>query len=172
MSAPEEQGDGRESKFSAYSNYRNVTEKVVSAVEEAGDAYAYAAARKAEGKSLRSDDAIRLRRYLKRAAMMLLPELRANAKADPVYDDILQRWEEDGAAGDVAPDGGDEWPPFLRGIEQTPLRGAQPMQPWIEQFMRDIRRAAWEIGHLQAGQTTQTESLDPAEDQANAMLRD
>ena len=87
MSAPGEQPeDGRESKFSAYSNYHQVTGSVASAIDEAGDAYAYAAARKAEGKSLPSADAVRLRQYMKKAAMMLLPELRANSDADDVYD--------------------------------------------------------------------------------------
>lgn len=171
MSAPEEQTDGRESKFSAYSNYRNVTGAVASAIDEAGDAYAFAAARKAENKSLQSRDAIRLRRYIKKAAMMLLPELRANADADEVYEKILQRWEEDGAAGEVAPDGGDEWPPFLRGIEEVNLRGPQQMPPWVEQFVRDIRRAGWEIGHLQAGEKTESHSGDHIEDQVDKMLK-
>jgi len=171
MSAPEENRDGRESKFSAYSNYRNVTGSVASAIDEAGDAYAFAAARKAENKSLRSDDAVRLRRYLKKAAMMLLPELRANADAEDVYDEILKRWDEDGTAGGVAPDGGDEWPPFLRGIEEVQLRGPQPMPTWVEQFVRDIRRAGWEIGHLQAGEKTESHSGDHIEDQVDKMLK-
>lgn len=161
----------RESKFSAYSNYRSVTESVSAAIDNAGDAYAYASARKAEGKGLKSGDAIRLRRYMKKAALMLLPELRANEQADVVYQEILARWEDDGTAGGVAPEGA-EWPPYLQGIERVQLRGREPLEPWIEQFVMDIRRAGWEIGHLQAGETTQTESLDPAEDQANAMLRD
>lgn len=171
MSVPEEQREGRESKFSAYSNYRSVTGSIAGAIDEAGDAYAYASARKAEGKSLRSDDAVRLRQYMKKAALMLLPELRANAEADDVYDDILARWEEDGTSGGVAADGGDEWPPYLRGIEQVQLRGPQPLPPWLEQFVRDIRRAGWEIGHLQAGEKKESHKGDHIEDQVDKMLK-
>ena len=162
---------GRESEFSAYSNYRNVTGAVASAIDQAGDAYAYAAARKAEGKGLRSDDAVRLRRYTKKAAMMLLPELRANAEAGDVYQQILDRWEADGTAGDVVADGGEEWPPYLRGIEVVELRGPQPLPPWLDQFVRDIRRAGWKIGHLQAGETKESHKGDHMQDQVDKMLK-
>jgi len=172
MSAPDDQPDGRESQFSAYSNYHQVTGAIASAIDEANDAYAHAAARKGEGKSLRSADAIRLRKTMKKAAMMLLPELRANQEADDIYGEILTRWQTDGAADAFAADGGDEWPPYLHAIDTVQLRGTQEFPPWLEQFMIDIRQAGWDIGHLQAGETTQTESLDPAEDQANALLRD
>ncbi|WP_435125405.1 hypothetical protein [Halobaculum sp. D14] len=173
-SSPTDPADdnGRADQFNAYSNYRSVTGSIASAIDDAAKAYAYAAARKAEGKSLRSDDAIQLRKSCKQAALMLLPELRANANADDIYQTILARWEENGTAGDTPADSDEDWPPYLRGIDSVQLRGPGPMPPWMEQFVRDIRQAGWEIGHLQAGETTQTASNDPANDEANAMLQD
>lgn len=190
--------DERGSKFSAYADYDSVSRSIAEAVDRANEAYSYVAARKAQGKSVSNDVAVQFRQRMKDVAIRLLPELHANKATNQKLKTILKRWEEDGTAGDVVPepaeasaiaDGGDDldedtqelleararnntadWPPYLRGIEDVPLRSNGGLPPWVEQFAKDIRTAAWEIGHLQAGDVEGTGSGDPTEDQANQMF--
>lgn len=131
MSKVDEPADGAE--WQSFADYRAVSQQVARAVDEAVAAYSEIESMHVEGVKIRDREAAQARARVQTAALMLLPELEANADD---YDELLARWtDEDG---------------YLARLDDVSLRVSCP--DWLEQFARDIREAGFRLGYLQAGQ--------------------
>lgn len=150
-------------RWEGYSDYQSVSNRVAAAIDDAIDAYAYIEALHIEDARIRQREAAEARSRIVGATIKLLPELEqnsSNADGDSVYGEILERWT-------GSPDGDDG---LLEKLKSVRLRSECP--DWLGQLVRDIRKAGWEIGYLQAGRTVSESNLDPNEEQARSMFEE
>ena len=153
MSKAENTGTG--TRWEGYSDYQLVSKRVGKSVHNAIEAYARLDSLHAEGAQVPPETAAKARSHMFAAALKLVPELRRDADEVDLYEEILDRWEGD--------DG------YLRNqLHNTRLQTGSP--GWLFQFVLDIRRAAWELGYLQAGRERKGEPDDPLEAETNDMF--
>ncbi|WP_049970773.1 hypothetical protein [Haladaptatus cibarius] len=153
-------------RWEGYSDYQSVSNRVAAAIDDAIDAFAYIQSLHLENERIRQREAAQARSRILGVTIKLLPELEANAghsdteDDDDVYRDILQRWTK-------SYDGGDG---FLDRFQTIQLQKECP--DWLHQLVKDIRKAGWEIGYLQAGRTVTESTLEPNEEQARSMFEE
>ncbi|WP_423745106.1 hypothetical protein V5735_03510 (plasmid) [Haladaptatus sp. SPP-AMP-3] len=157
--------DASTQRWEGYSDYQSVSNRVAAAIDDAIDAYAYIHSLHLENERIRQREAAQARSRIHGATIKLLPELEANAGAsdtdeDDVYREILDRWTK-------SYDGGDG---ILDRFQSIKLQKECP--DWLYQLVKDIRKAGWEIGYLQAGRTVTESTLDPDEEQARSMFEE
>ncbi len=147
---------GTSTRWEGYSDYQIVSKRVGKSVHNAIEAYARLDSLHAEGAQVPPETAATARSHIFAAALKLVPELRRDAPREndddnggvELYGEILDRWEGD--------DG------YLRNkLHNVQLQRECP--GWLFQFILDIRRAAWELGYLQAGRERKGEPDDPVE---------
>lgn len=144
-----------DTRWEGYSDYRQVSGRLASTIDDAIEAYAVIDASHSEDAQIPRDLARDARASILSAAMMLQMEMkRERDDEEKPYDDILSRWE------------GEEG--YLRQLDDVQLRRMRP--GWLHDFVLDIRRAGWELGYLQAGRTSSQEPEDPVEADAEAMF--
>ena len=159
--------DNTTQRWEGYSDYQSVSNRVVATLDDAIDAYAYIESLHAENERIRQREAAEARSRILAAAMKLVPELEANtagtgddADEENVEAEILGRWTD-------SYDGGDGLLDRLQGVQ---LQTECP--DWLRQLARDIRKAGFEIGYLQAGRTVSESTLEPTEEQAREMFQE
>lgn len=151
MSGKEEQ---RES-WEAYSDYRDVSNRVTQSIDDAVDAFAQLDQSAASGRKLNSERRAELRADILSAATMMRVELEAEADRGESYaEEILNKWQDS--------DDGDEegWLSQFRHAR----RGEAAELPFLSELATDIRRAGYELGYLQAGRKEKTEDEGDADD--------
>lgn len=147
-------------RWEGYSDYRSISDRMAKSMDDALEAYASLVSRHSAGAKVSADEAARARRHLLVAAMKLLPELEEDADEVDEYQDILTRWTDTDE---------DDSPGYLTALHDADLQSDVP--DWLEQFALDIRNAGWEIGYLQAGRRTKTESEDEVTVEVNSMFQ-
>lgn len=145
--------------FDAYSDYSHISRGVATDVANAVEAYSKLDAAHSEGSSITAREATEARARITTAATKLIPELESDRDDEELYDEILTRWLEE---ADEQGRG-----PYLTQLDETQL--AVELPGYLFQFVLDIKRAAFEIGYLQAGRTESTHP-DPAEEMAKSMF--
>jgi hypothetical protein len=153
----EETGSGFSKRFEGYSDYEIVSLRLGESIDKAVDAYAQIDAAHSEDANISPQFAAKARGRILSAAIKLLPALYADRDSVDTYDEMLEEWEE-GVGGE---------PGYIDRLKNTSLRRECP--DWLYSFVLDIRRAGWELGHLQAGRTTK-EYDDPVEGETEAMF--
>ncbi len=155
-------------RWEGYSDYEVVSKRIGRKVSNAIEAYSVLQGAGAERAQLSDYEYTQARAKILDAAMSLKVEIEREAANEPpnsdenIYTPIVDRWT----------DGGDENDP--RGIHQR-VHGDVYLQRWASSwlgvftFVEDIRRAAWELGYLQAGRVSGQEGIGIDED-VNAMF--
>ena len=144
----------RASRWEGYSNYQEVSRRVSQSVDEAVESYTLIDRYHTENAQLPADLAAEASAAILQPALRLMHELEADAENVDEYQEILDRWKgEDG---------------FITRFSSVELRTESP--GWLNQFVRDIVRAAWELGYLQAGRRTKEDPEDETEAEAHRMF--
>lgn len=148
-------------RYEGFADYSAISQRVASDVAAAVDAYARLDAAHSEGRSIPADSAAESRAAITAAATTLIPELQHDRDRKPLYDQILARWLGD---EDVNHEG------RLNQLDEIQLQ--QKLPGWLFQVVIDIKRAAFELGYLQAGHTVNEERkpADPTEAQTDRMF--
>ena len=154
-------GSGTGTRWEGFSNYEKVSQRISESVDNAIDSYALLQSRHAEGAAVRPDLASEARSHILASAMRLSVEMESDRDEVDVYDEILTRWRE---GGEDTEDG------MLAAFQEAKLQEGVP--GWLYNFVEDIRRAAWELGYLQAGRQSRAEPDDPVEAESEAMFND
>lgn len=197
MSTNGSDGDEATQRWEGYSDYASVSQRVARAIGDAVDAYAYIQSLHAENARIRQRQAAQARSRIVGAAHKLMPELEANAANAPSGGDGSDASDGDDRADDRDADEGDEGDATSAGVREVDVyteiltrwtesykggeglldrlqdvRLHQECPEWLETLVRDIRKAGWEIGYLQAGRTISETTLDPDEEQARSMFEE
>jgi hypothetical protein len=147
------QGDG--GRWEGYSDYRQVSGRIAATVDDAVEAYAFLDASATEGTVIQPADARDARTSIMTAAMMLHHEMeREAARGNEDYNEILADWE--GENGYIQ--------------RMATIQFKQTVPGWLYDFVRQIRKAGWKLGYLQAGRTGRQEPDDPVEAEAEEMF--
>lgn len=149
--------DGREeSTWDAYADLEVVSKQVTETIKNALEAYALLDKAGQHRSKIRTGRVVELEADILAAAMRLSVELEAEADRDVGYAiDILDRWQGD--------DG------YIQRFRQTSVKNSR--EPWIHEFVSDIRRAGWELGYLQAGKREEnTDNADSSDGEVRAMI--
>lgn len=156
-------GDGSGSpEWDGYSDYKYVSYQISSAIDDAIDSYATLQGLHDEGAKIKANQAAQARQPILAAAMRLLPELKNNQSGNETYEEMVQKWTEDGVPNrDVG---------YIPGLRQVDLTQSCP--DWIYEFVLDLRKAGWELGYLQAGRYEEDDDEDDAHASAREMLKD
>lgn len=154
-------GSSRGTRWEGFSNYEQVSKRISTSVDDAVDAYSTIQAAHVEDTAIPPDLASEARSLILSAAMRLMVEMESDREAVDVYDTILSRWED-----------GDDRTETGYVAEFQDVRLAEGVPGWLFQFVKDIRRAAWELGYLQAGRTSRTDPEDPDEAEVENMFDD
>ena len=134
-------GDAVDGTWKAYSNYNDVSRRVVNSVDKAAEAEAVLRAKHAESSTVKSKEAAELRSYIQAAVNNLLPEIQREAERDrEPFGELNQRF----VGGDSPAETG-----YTGKLEEANLR--QECPPWVNDLVYDLRTAAWELGYYQAG---------------------
>lgn len=144
---------GDESYFEGYSDYSSVTKDINDAVARALDGYG-----EIVGKG-RVDQATcdRAVPALLAAGMRLLPEIEESKAAKPELQEIYTRWVgEEGAEGYID--------------EIGKVNTNHIPESTIQQFTFDVRKAAFKLGYLKAGEQRNGESTDVDDQQSEQMF--
>lgn len=142
--------------WDGYADYRTVSRRMAMSIEDAVDSYAALKALHREGARIKPTRAASARRDLQAAALRLRVEMEPDEDDVEGYEKMLARWKgEDG---------------YLDKLDDIRLQNQCP--DWLDDFAEDIRRAGWELGYLQAGRSIKAQEEDPAEREANSLLRD
>lgn len=153
LDAVEYPEDETNSRWDGYSDYRFVSLRVATTIDNALDAYSRIDGAHSEGAKVGPELAAEARARIMSAVLKLIPEMRRDAGSVELYAEILDRWEgEDG---------------YVRALDEVSFREQCP--GWLFQMMLDIRSAGWELGYLQAGRTEKA-SKDPVTDQVTSMF--
>ncbi len=153
-------------RWEGYSNYQEVSQRIGRKVSRAIEAYAYLQSAGAERADLTPNEYADARAYILDAAMSLKVEVEREAENEPanaednIYSPIVQRWTE---GTENAPEG------FVNEFMQLSISTGGAIPGWVFTFVEDIRRAAWELGYLQAGRSVRDGDLGVEED-VNAMF--
>lgn len=143
-------------RWDSFSVYGEVSKDVADAVQAAIDAYSHIDSIHAEGADVAPKRAAEARACILAAAHRLMTELENERDQVDLYDDILERWEgQDG---------------FIQRMGQVRLNSMSP--GFLHQFVRDIHRAAWELGYIRAGRAERQALEDRVEDDARSMFEE
>lgn len=142
-----------ESYFEGYSDYKSVTKDINDAVARALDGYG-AIVGKGRVDQATCDRAVPA---LLAAGMRLLPEIEESKAAKPELQEIYTRW-----VGEKDAEG------FID--EVTKVHGNHIPEKTIQQFAFDIRKAAFKLGYLKAGEQRNGESTDVDNQQSEQMF--
>lgn len=171
FSGDETNGSGNKSssRWEGYSNYQAVSNQITQKVADAIEAYAILQSAAREGADLEAREYMEARARILDAAISLKHEIEREAAAssqgeddddDDIYVEIARRWNE----GDDDMDVG-----YIAAFLGLSFR-REGIKGWVFTFVQDIRRAAWELGYLQAGRTISESDLEPADEDARAMF--
>lgn len=144
----------RATRYEGFSDYQSVSRSVAAAVEEAVDAYAIIQSKHCEGERVQPPQAAEASSKILAAALKLLPELEQGLDETEEGQELAEKWSGD--------DG------FIERLKSARLATESP--EWLGEFVVEIRRAAWELGYLQAGRTVKEEPDDPVEAETEAMF--
>lgn len=153
MSAEPPQEDDA-TRWEGYSDYQNVSQHITRTVNRALQSYARIDAAMTEGAPIDPETAARAHADIFEAALSLVAEMEHDRMAVAKYDQILERWQGDGG--------------YLKRFQNVQL--GREMPAFVQQFVMDIRSAAWELGYLQAGRNRSTTDTDTPDQQAEAMF--
>lgn len=147
--------EATESEWNAYSDYQTVSQWVAESINEATHSYVKLSSAIRSGYKISPEEETHLRADILLGAMAVRTELEHNRQQREIYDEILSRWEgEDG---------------FVTRFRELQL--PKEYEPWIEQFIEDIRRAGWELGYLKAGREDEvTENGDGFDGELRDMI--
>jgi len=146
--------DADDTRWEGFADYQRVGERVAKSVYDAVDAFAAIKARHTENSKIKPELASQARAQIHGPAIRVKIEMESDREAVDLYDEILSRWE------------GEEG--FLEKFDQTQLEHECP--DWLEMFVTDIRRGAYELGYLQAGRTVKKEPDDVTERETEDMF--
>lgn len=157
MSTQNQNGADIERSYHAYTDYEDVTARMSGSIAQALEDYSMLHSLKAENVVPKDRDVAQTRANLLAAAIRIRSELDAgnidNGEA------IKTRWETGGAEYEEG---------FIEKLHDHELEFGY--ESWLFQLVQDLRRAAWELGYLQAGEH-RDESDDPVEDETDKMLK-
>jgi len=158
MSERAKDQDGKE--WDAFSNYFDVSDRIVSAIDTATDVEAALRAKHMEGAKVRREDAAEARAAIRSAGQKLRPEINQEAgRGNKPFGEIERKlWGE--------PPGGSK--NLWRQFDQTNLQTHCPDH--VGELVAELRRAAWELGYLQAGREESEDNVDDAEGQVRDMI--
>jgi hypothetical protein len=150
------ESSGRATRYEGFSDYHQVSQSVAIAVDEAVDAYAVIQSKHAEGERIQVTQAAEASSKLLGASLKLLPELEEGLGETDEGQELVDDWTgEDG---------------YIERLKRTRLSNDCP--EWLGEFAVQIRRAAWNLGYLQAGRTVKEDPDDPVEAETEAMFED
>jgi len=154
-------------RWEGYSDYEVVSKRIGRKVSNAIEAYSVLQGAGAERAQLSDYEYTQARAKILDAAMSLKVEIEREAANEPpnsdenIYTPIVDRWT----------DGGDENAPegYINEFMAMSISNGGRVPGWVFTFVEDIRRAAWELGYLQAGRVSGQEGIGIDED-VNAMF--
>lgn len=149
-------------RWDGFSDYKRVSDRVAQSCERAVRAYSFLDSRHQEDASVKPEDAAEVRSQILTPALRLLPEMQRDAENVEMYEEMLERWQ--GSDDDDDDDG------YITKINECQLQKTCP--GWLLNFVIDIRRAAFELGYLQAGRTVKQDPDDPVEAETDGMFDD
>lgn len=144
---PTATGDDQ-TRWEGYSDYKRVSREIAITVEDAVRAFSWLDAAHSEGAPVTPTDAANVRAVILEAMLLLETEMEEDRAVEPLYDEILSRWQ------------GEEG--IFRKLDGVQLAEVRP--GWLAVAVRDIRRAARELGYLEAGRSVKTVNEDADED--------
>jgi len=158
-------GDG--TRWEGYSNYQQVSKSIAETVRSAVNAYSVLQGEMSETGSVDPDLASAAKSDIMAAAIPLLVEMEEEKKRDvEEYDEILARWKN---SDEAAEDDEDDAEGYITKLHTTKLTDEMPS--WMFQFIRDIRRAAWSLGYMQAGRRGEETPDELSEDDVKRFLK-
>lgn len=154
-------------RWEGYSDYEVVSKRIGRKVSNAIEAYSVLQGAGAERAELSDYEYTRARAKILDAAMNLKVEIEREAANEPpnsdenIYTPIVDRWTE--GTDENASDG------YINAFMALSISRGGRVPGWVFTFVEDIRRAAWELGYLQAGRVSGKEGIGIDED-VNAMF--
>ena len=147
-------------RYEGYSDYQSVSQQIASSVDRAVDGYAIAASAHEEqvGRNQWNWMATEAKANIRSAALKLIPEMEENKEVEEEdFESMLEDWTESGVEGEG----------YLSALSKENFRDTRTELPdWIQDFVLQIRTAAFQLGYLQAGRTVSDNNLEPAEEEA------
>jgi hypothetical protein len=145
-------------RWEGYSDYEVVSKRIGRKVSNAIEAYSVLQGAGAERAQLSDYEYTQARAKILDAAMSLKVEIEREAanelpnSDENIYTPIVDRWT----------DGGDENAPegYINEFMAMSISNGGRVPGWVFTFVEDIRRAAWELGYLQAGRVNETKDGD------------
>lgn len=154
-------------RWEGYSDYEVVSKRIGRKVSKAIEAYSVLQSAGAERAELEDIEYTQARAKILDAAMSLKVEIEREAENEPansddnIYKPIVARWSD--GADENASDG------YINEFMQLSISQGGQVPGWVFNFVEDIRRAAWELGYLQAGRVNSKGDIGIDED-VNAMF--
>ncbi len=140
---------GPEKQWQAFTDYQAVSHETYQTVVKALNEYAFITSLHAHDKRPTAKNAVTSRTRILHAANILELHIKENKETEP-FEAIWERWDgEDG---------------HLTRFQGLNLRDECP--PWLDQFVDDIKTAAWHSGYLKVGRK---EPADPEDDEAQVL---
>jgi hypothetical protein len=128
-------------KWDGFSDYNDVSRRIVNAVDLAAECEATLRSRHREGAKISPELASELRSGIQSAINKVYPEIEREAERDEIYRKYKRRLdgEEDAASG------------LIDAFHQANFQTQAPNE--INDLVKVLRKAAWELGYYQAGRT-------------------
>lgn len=170
MSSPESNGEALESgrRYEGYTDFKSVSQRIAKSVDDALEGYAFAASVTEEGYRGDKEEVVYAKSAIRGAALKLVPELRLNAQGSSddgaeEFEEMLRRWMEHGVDDNTG---------YIEAIRHVDFYDInEPIPDWVEDFVLDIRSAAFKLGYLKAGRVEEETNIDPIEEDVNSMFK-
>lgn len=148
------EGAAGETYFEGYTDYSSVSKDIAEAVARAVEGYGYVVGRERYDRK-KLDKA---RHSFLSAAMRLLPEIEESKAAKPELQEIHDRWV-----------GSEERRGIIKKLEEEKQVADMPNSE-LQEFTFDIRKAAFKLGYLKAGEERNGGSTDVDDKQSEQMF--
>jgi hypothetical protein len=128
-------------KWDGFSDYNDVSRRIVNAVDLAAECEATLQARHRERAKISPELASELRGGIQSAINKVYPEIEREADRDQIYKEYVEKLEgkEEAASG------------LINAFHQANFQTEAPEE--INELVKVLRKAAWELGYYQAGRT-------------------
>lgn len=142
-----------ETKWDAYSDYQDVSNRLTKSIDAAIEAFALLDQARQTGCKINSKHEMQERAEIVAAATRLRVELESeSARGEEYAEEILDKW-----VGEGDEEG------YLAKFRHAPRGGIADLE-FLEEFATDIRRAGWELGYLRAGREEKAENQGDSAD--------
>jgi hypothetical protein len=128
-------------KWDGFSDYNDVSRRIVNAVDLAAECEATLRSRHREGAKISPELASELRSGIQSAINKVYPEIEREAERGEIYKEYIEKLDgkEDAASG------------LIEAFHQANFQREAPNE--INELVKILRKAAWELGYYQAGYT-------------------